>query len=102
MKSAYVSSTSRNTNHGGGTNNKPPSPPSNEYTYLELELESAEMNEIEKLMEGKFDEHILQKLFTRLSNFIRDLQSRQERHGLLALAPALLFPPASSGRRSLA
>ena len=37
-------------------------------TFRSIHLEIAEMREIENLMDGKFDEQVLQKLFTRLSN----------------------------------
>jgi hypothetical protein len=37
-------------------------------TFTSKHLEAAEMLEIAKLTEGTFDEHILQKLFTRLSS----------------------------------
>jgi hypothetical protein len=37
-------------------------------TFISKHLEAPEMLEIAKLMEGVFDEHILQKLFTRLTS----------------------------------
>jgi hypothetical protein len=37
-------------------------------TFRSMHLEVIEMREIENLMDGKFDEQVLQKLFTRLSN----------------------------------
>jgi hypothetical protein len=37
-------------------------------TFKSAHLEAAEMNEIAKLTEGIFDEHVLQKLFARLSS----------------------------------
>ena len=37
-------------------------------TFRSTHLEITEMREIENLMDGKFDEQVLQKLFTRLSN----------------------------------
>ena len=37
-------------------------------TFRSMHLEVTEMRETENLMEGKFDEQVLQKLFTRLSN----------------------------------
>ncbi len=37
-------------------------------TFTSKHLEAAEMLEIAKLTEGTFDEHILQKLFTRLTS----------------------------------
>ncbi len=37
-------------------------------TFKSAHLEAAEMNEIAKLTDGIFDEHVLQKLFARLSS----------------------------------
>ena len=37
-------------------------------TFRSTHLEITEMREIEYLMDGKFDEQVLQTLFTRLSN----------------------------------
>ena len=37
-------------------------------TFRSTHLEVSEMREIENLMDGKFDEQVLQKLLTRRSN----------------------------------
>jgi hypothetical protein len=37
-------------------------------TFRSIHLETTEQREIEDIMDGKFDEQVLQKLFTRLSN----------------------------------